>query len=133
MVLLPWGMPSSAMRYTKALGRAMLDEQNLALESGSIRVHLIVRQSAVFGCELTLSRVVELSRKEASDSESSVSGVDVTATGVHLSPFRDPNLGDEFGGQEISFEAPESRDVQVLPDSQRTPTTPEHGSPGTQR
>ena len=28
----------------------------------------------------------------ASDSEPSVSGVDVTATGVHLSPFRDPNL-----------------------------------------
>ena len=53
--------------------------------------------------------------------------MDVTATGVHLSPFRDPTqgpLGDEFDGQEIPFEAPESRDVQVFLESQRTPTTP---------
>ena len=60
-------------------------------------MHLIVRQSASFGSELTSSRVVELSRSmAASDSESTVSGVDVTATGVHPSPFRDSNLGDEF-------------------------------------
>ena len=60
----------------------------------------------------------------ASDSESNVSGVDVTATGVHLSPFKDPNLDDEFDGQEISLEAPESRDIQAFLDSQRSPTTP---------
>ena len=86
-----------------------------------VGVHFIVWQSA----ELTLPRVVELNRSmAASDSESNVSGVDVTATGVHLSPFRDLNLGDEFDGLEISFEAPESRDIQAFLDSQRSPTTP---------
>ena len=54
-----------------------------------------------------------------------MSGVDVTITAVHPSPFRDPTTtGDEFDGQEISFEAPESRDVQVFLDSERMPTTP---------
>ena len=60
----------------------------------------------------------------ASDSESSLSGADVTITAVHPSPFRDPTTDDEFDGQEISFEAPESRDIQAFLDSQRTPTTP---------
>ena len=50
----------------------------------------------------------------ASDSDSSLSGVDVTAAAVHFSPFRDPNIRDEFDGQEIPFEAPESRDIQVF-------------------
>ena len=50
--------------------------------------------------------------------------MDVTITAVHPSPFRDPATGDEFDGQEISFELPESRDVQAFLDSQRTPTTP---------
>ena len=60
-------------------------------------MYLNVRQSAVFGCELTSPRVIELNHSmAASDSESSVSGVDVTATDVHLSPFRDPNLDDEI-------------------------------------
>ena len=36
----------------------------------------------------------------ASDSESSMSGVDVTITAVRPSPFRDPTTGDEFDGQE---------------------------------
>ena len=35
----------------------------------------------------------------ASDSESNMSGVDVTITAVHPSPFRDPTTGDEFDGQ----------------------------------
>ena len=60
----------------------------------------------------------------ASDSESNMSGVDVTITAVHPSPFRDPTTGDEFDGQEISFEAPESRDIQAFLDLQRSPTTP---------
>ena len=63
----------------------------------------------------------------ASDSESSLSGADVTITAVHPSPFRDPTTGDEFDGQGISFksfEAPESRDIQAFLDSQRSPTTP---------
>ena len=60
----------------------------------------------------------------ASDSESGMSGADVTITAVHPSPFRDPTTGDEFDGQETSFEAPESRDIQAFLDSQRTPTTP---------
>ena len=38
-----------------------------------------------------------------------MSGVDVTITAVHPSPFRDPTTGDEFDGQEISFVPPESR------------------------
>ena len=53
-----------------------------------------------------------------------MSGVDVIITAVHPSPFGDPTTGDEFDGQEIPFEAPESRDIQVFLDSQRTPTTP---------
>eukprot|EP00439_Symbiodinium_sp_Y106_P044538 s4698_g5.t1 len=48
----------------------------------------------------------------ASDSESNMSGVDVTITAVHPSPFRDPTTGDEFDGQEI----PESRDIQAFLD-----------------
>ena len=60
----------------------------------------------------------------ASDSESNMSGADVTITAVHPSPFRDPTTGDEFDGQEISFEPPESRDIQAFLDSQRSPTTP---------
>ena len=85
----------------------------------------------MFGCELTSPRVIELNHSiVASDSESSVSGVDVTATGVHLSPFRDPNLDDEFDGQEISFEVPESRDIQAFLDSRdlkpRAPPHPQH-------
>ena len=50
----------------------------------------------------------------ASDSESNMSGADVTITAVHPSPFRDPTTGDEFDGQEISF----------VPHSQRSPATP---------
>ena len=57
----------------------------------------------------------------ASDSESNMSGADVTITAVHPSPFRDPTTGDEFDGQEISFEPPESRDIQAFLDSQRSP------------
>ena len=64
----------------------------------------------------------------ASDSETSVPGVDVTVTAVHPSPFRDPTTGDEIDGQEIPFEAPEGRDVQVVLDPQRTLTTPVSGS-----
>ena len=80
---------------------------------------------AVIGYQPRLSRVSELTcNMAASDSETSVSGVDVTVTAVHPTPFRDPTTGDEFDGQEISFEAPESRDVQVFLESQRTPTTP---------
>ena len=60
----------------------------------------------------------------ASDSESSMSGIDIIITAVHPSPFRDPTIGDEFDGQEISFEASESRDIQAFLDSQRTPATP---------
>ena len=48
----------------------------------------------------------------ASDSESNMSGVDVTITAAHPSPFRDPTTGDEFDGQEI----PESRDIQAFLD-----------------
>ena len=40
----------------------------------------------------------------ASDSESNMSGADITITAVHPSPFRGPITGDEFDGQEISFE-----------------------------
>ena len=79
----------------------------------------------MLGYQPRLSRVRELiCDMTASDSETSVPGVDVTVTAVHPSPFRDPTTGDEFDGQEISFEAPESRDVQVFLESQRTPTTP---------
>eukprot|EP00439_Symbiodinium_sp_Y106_P057252 s1078_g8.t1 len=71
----------------------------------------------------------------ASDSESSMSGVDVTITAVHPSPFRDirdPAAGDEFDGQEISFEPPESRDIQAFLDSQLSPTTPVSSSSDTE-
>eukprot|EP00439_Symbiodinium_sp_Y106_P082856 s1490_g22.t1 len=60
----------------------------------------------------------------ASDSASNMSGADVTITAVHPSPFRGPTTGGEFDGQEISFEPPESRDIQAFLDSQRSPTTP---------
>ena len=60
----------------------------------------------------------------ASDSESSLSGADVTIIAVHPSLFREPTTGDEFDGQEISFEAPESRDIQAFLDWQRSLTTP---------
>ena len=60
----------------------------------------------------------------ASDSESNMSGADVTITAVHPSPFRDPTTGDEFDRQEISFVPPESRHIQAFLDSQRSPTTP---------
>ena len=53
-----------------------------------------------------------------------MSGIDIIITAVHPSPFRDPTIGDEFDGQEISFEASESRDIQAFLDSQRTPATP---------
>ena len=46
----------------------------------------------------------------ASDSESNMSGADVTITAVHPSPFRDPTTGDEG--------------IQAFLDSQRSPTTP---------
>ena len=138
-----WSTPSSTMWNTQVLGRASLEEQNLAPESGrfslslqvppqvsmrkldsfaehvvQVRVYLIVWQSARL-------EFLELAcNMAASDSESSMSGVDVTITAVHPSPFRDPTTGDEFDGQEISFEAPESRDIQAFLDSQRSPTTP---------
>ena len=79
----------------------------------------------MIGCQPRLSRVRELPcNLAASDSESSVSGVDVAVTAVHPSPFRDPTTGHEFDGREIFFEAPESIDVQAFLASQRTPTTP---------
>ena len=62
-------------------------------------------------------RVIELSctmAVSASDSESSVSGVDVTITQVHLSPFRGSTAEDEFAGQEIPHETPASRAFSVF-------------------
>ena len=46
-----------------------------------------------------------------------ISGVDTTMTAVHPSPFRDWTTGDEIDGQVISFEPPESRDIQIFFDS----------------
>ena len=48
----------------------------------------------------------------------------MTIIAVHPSLFREPTTGDEFDGQEISFEAPESRDIQAFLDWQRSLTTP---------
>ena len=60
-------------------------------------------------CGRVLSLVASLVEKffrtmSASDSESNMSGADITITTVHPSPFRGPITGDEFDGQEISFE-----------------------------
>ena len=140
------------MRNTKVLGRAMLDEQNLAPESGNLSLSLLqvpplechdtyrtaelnlrsgLEQFSLFGRVLCLAEspscleFLELvCSMAASDSESSMSGVDVTITAVHPSPFREPAAGDEFDGQEVSFEPPESKDIHAFLDSQRSPATP---------
>ena len=58
----------------------------------------------------------------SSDGDSSVSGVDVSATAVHLSPFRDQTT-DILAGQDIPHDTPEGMDIQVYLDSLRSPTT----------
>ena len=59
-------------------------------------------------------------------SDSDVSGVDVTATAVHDSPFEEsPSMQvDDFTGVDIPFDPQESRDVQGYLESwNRSPTT----------
>ena len=67
-------------------------------------MHLFLRQSVIVAVSLLERRVSELLRSvAASDSESSVSGVDVFAADVHPSPFRDQET-DEFAGHDIPYD-----------------------------
>ena len=85
-------------------------------------MHLFLRQSVIVAVSLLERRVSELLRSvAASDSESSVSGVDVFAADVHPSPFRTKK---PMSLQVTTSRMTQGRDIQVFLDSQRSPTTP---------